>query len=109
MSNKNNDYEYYDSSISVSLLNTNLLLSEFSVLRCPSCKLIPSIKLNSIENTLEYLCPNNHKEKGKFEDIYKKLKLNNLNNLICFKINYPLVLIIYLVCSLISSFIKVLI
>ena len=83
MSNKNNEYEYFNSSISVSSLNTNLLLSEFSVLRCPSCKLIPLIKLNSFEDTLEYLCPNNHKEKGKFEDIYKKLKLNNLNNLIC--------------------------
>ena len=83
MSNKNNDIKYYDSSISVSSLNTNLLFSEFSVLRCPSCKLIPLIKLNSFEDTLEYLCPNNHKEKGKFEDIYKKLKLNNLNNLIC--------------------------
>ena len=81
MSN-DNEY-YYDSSISVSSINSNVLLSESSVLRCPSCKLIPSIKLNSIEDSLEYSCPNNHKEKGKFDEIYKKLKTNNLNNLIC--------------------------
>ena len=74
---------YYDSSISVSSINPNVLLSEYSVLRCPLCKLIPSIKLNSIEDSLEYSCPNNHKEKGKFGEIYKKLKINNLNNLIC--------------------------
>ena len=61
-------------------------LNELSILRCPVCKLIPIIKSNLSENTLEYKCPNNHNEKGIFNIIYEKLKKdNNINNMKCCK------------------------
>jgi hypothetical protein len=56
------------------------------ILRCPTCKLIPNIKSNLSENTLEYKCQNNHKEKGIFNIIYEKLKKeNNINKMKCNK------------------------
>ena len=56
------------------------------ILRCPTCKLIPNIKSNLSENTLEYKCQNNHKEKGIFNIIYNKLKKeNNINKIKCNK------------------------
>ena len=56
------------------------------ILRCPICKLIPIIKSNLSENTLEYKCQNDHKEKGIFNIIYEKLKKdNNINKIKCNK------------------------
>ena len=62
------------------------MLEENFILRCPTCKLIPNIKSNLSENTLEYKCQNNHKEKGIFNIIYNKLKKeNNINKMKCNK------------------------
>ncbi len=62
------------------------MLEENFILRCPTCKLIPNIKSNLSENTLEYKCQNNHKEKGIFNIIYEKLKKeNNINKMKCNK------------------------
>jgi hypothetical protein len=42
--------------------------------------LIPYIKIDFLNNTLEYKCPNNHYEKGEFKIIYNKLKINKISN-----------------------------
>ena len=55
-------------------------LDDFFILRCPICKLIPYIKINFSNNTLEYKCPNNHYEKDEFKIIYNKLKINKISN-----------------------------
>ncbi len=57
-----------------------LQLDDFFILRCPICKLIPYIKIDFLNNTLEYKCPNNHYEKGEFKIIYNKLKINKISN-----------------------------
>ena len=61
-------------------INEIIFLSEKNILRCPKCFLIPSIYYNKIDNSLESKCINNHKEKGEFIEIYKKLKLNEIKN-----------------------------
>ena len=63
------------------------LFSENNILRCPICCLIPEIKYDFYNNNLEYLCKNNHSEKGDFNSIYQKLKLSNLSNVKCFNCN----------------------
>ena len=55
-------------------------LDDFFILRCPICKLIPYIKIDFSNNTLEYKCPNNHYEKDEFKIIYNKLKINKISN-----------------------------
>ena len=66
------------------ILNENK--HESSILRCPICKLIPYIKSNFLENSLEFKCPNGHSEKGLFSDIYSKLKeKNEINKMKCCK------------------------
>ena len=66
------------------ILNENNL--ETSILRCPICKLIPSIKSNFLENSIEFNCPNGHIEKGLFNNIYTKLKeKNDINKMKCNK------------------------
>ena len=56
-----------------------MILKDNKILRCPTCLLIPSIKVNRFNNELEYECSNNHKEKGKFNEIYCKLIQININ------------------------------
>ncbi len=55
-----------------------------SALRCPNCKLIPNIKVDLLNNILEYKCSNNHHDKDDFKNIYDKLILyKNLNKIKC--------------------------
>ncbi len=68
----------------ISEKSLNISFSENIVKRCPICFLIPEIKSNFLENTLEYKCPNGHFEKGKFNDIYSKLISLGDGNIKCF-------------------------
>ena len=69
---------------SISSISTIISNSENSTLRCPNCKLIPSIIFKRKNDTLEYKCPNNHSEINQFDILYQKLKLNNnVNNIKC--------------------------
>ena len=61
-------------------INKNIFPSEKNIWRCPKCFLIPYIYYNQLENSLEYKCINNHKEKGEIIEIYKKLKSNDFKN-----------------------------
>ena len=74
--------------MSISLSNPSIIneLTENSILRCPKCKLIPSITSNIQKNIIEYNCPNKHYDKGDFNSIYNKLKIgNNILNIKCVK------------------------
>ena len=68
----------------ISEKSQNNIFSENIVKRCPICFLIPEIKANFLENKLEYKCPNGHKEKGKFNDLYSKLISLNDEKTKCF-------------------------
>ena len=74
--------------MSISLSNPSIIneLTENLILRCPKCKLIPSITSNIQKNIIEYNCPNKHYDKGDFNSIYNKLKIgNNILNIKCVK------------------------
>ena len=57
-----------------------LQFNDSLILRCPKCKLIPYFKIDFLNNTLEYKCPNNHYEKDEIKIIYNKLKINKISN-----------------------------